>query len=91
MGGILALSVLMMLSACKMSHNQPNAQPSQSSTTDGTPDSSQAPAETEKVSSTQVPVKDTYTEEEKAAIEAQEGVTVGEDGVIQVDISGMFE
>lgn len=90
-GGMLVLSALMMLSACKMNHNQPSSQPSQSVATDSAQDSSQAPAETEPVSSTQVPVKDTYTEEEKAAIEAQDGVTVDENGIIQVDVSDMFE
>lgn len=79
MGGMLALFVLLTMSACGMNHNEAEDP------------GSQAPVETDDGSSSEAPVKNTFTEEEKALIESQEGVTVDEDGVIQVDVSGMFE
>lgn len=92
MGGILALSVLFMMSACGMNHNQPNDQESQAVATEQVdPNATQAPAETDAGSNTETPVKNTYTEEEKAFIESQEGVTVDDNGVINVDVSDMFE
>lgn len=35
--------------------------------------------------------KTSYTEEEKAFIESQEGVTIDENGVMQVDVGNIFE
>lgn len=35
--------------------------------------------------------KTSYTEEEKALIESQEGVTIDENGVMQVDVGNIFE
>lgn len=92
MGGILALSVLFMMSACGMNHNQPDDQESQAVATEQVDqNTTQTPAETDAGSNSEVPVKNTFTEEEKELIESQEGVTVGDDGVVNVDISDMFE
>lgn len=92
MGGMLALAVLVLMSACGMNHSQPDDSASQATPTQQVDENaSQTPTETDDGSNSQAPVKNTFTEEEKALIESQEGVTVDEDGVIQVDVSGMFE
>lgn len=89
---MLALFVLFTMSACGMNHNEAENQESQAPATHQVDETiSQAPVETDDGSSPEAPVKNTFTEEEKALIESQEGVTVDEDGVIQVDVSGMFE
>lgn len=85
---MLALSVLFMMGGCRMNNNQE----SQAVATEQVePNASQTPAETDAGSNSEVPVKNTFTEEEKEFIESQEGVTVGDDGVVNVDISDMFE
>lgn len=86
--GMLALSLLFTISGCRAD----NKQESQAVATDQVAQQDdQAPAETDNGNEAQTPVKNTYTEEEKAVIESQEGVTVDDNGVIQVDVSDMFE
>lgn len=38
-----------------------------------------------------LPAKNSYTEEEKQILESQEGVSISEDGVMQIDISQNFK
>lgn len=86
--GMLALSLLFTISGCRAD----NKQESQAVVSEQVEQNTQQPpAETHTGSDTETPVKNTYTEEEKAEIESQEGVTVDDDGVIQVDVSDLFE